>query len=82
MGRLTTTVQIPETDLVVLAEREVIEKAKAWVRRMKEEREYPVPFMYRECDDLFAAVTLLESREAVSAEIIRRGEKLAAHSSR
>lgn len=52
-----------ETDLIKLAERDVLEKAKAWHEKVG--RLEGVSVTLPESADLLAAVTLLESREAL-----------------
>jgi hypothetical protein len=65
---------IPETDLVKIAEREVIEAAKAFTEKYSKwiERSGLDDEMFDSAGDLLAAVSLLESREAAD---IRKEER-------
>ena len=56
---------IPETDLVKIAEREVIDTAKAWARTFAR---HSISFIrrYETQHELLVAITLLESREQES----------------
>jgi hypothetical protein len=57
--------EIPETDLVKTAEREVIEKAKEWGEYVRRD----APFINNLEENLFASVTLLTAREAMRATL-------------
>ena len=62
-GQQTQDSPIPDTDLIRIAEREVIEAAKRWYQEVGR-----VGLSGYETDELFAAVSLLESREQSEKE--------------
>jgi len=66
---------LPETDLVAISEREVIEAARIWVKECNSFfATHPYLTVLPKLENLLAAVSLLESREQIRKQLEAKNE--------